>query len=441
VVAPAPANDNFANAINITTTSFTDTKDSSGATTQTNDPAPACSQIPGAPVTGIANTIWYKVVPSGSGTANIDTIGSSYDTVLSVWSGTSQTALTAVPNGCNDDINPGIVLQSQIQNLTLNAGTTYYIMASSFGALDPNPVAFGGKSVLNFSFTGTIGSGGSFTLTATNATVNTVGGAAGSMTTANSTINLTPSGGFNGAVVVTCPAAANLPPGVTCSALTIPAGSTSGMLPINVLNPSSSLSAMSAPATQNLWAANMPMKHRGGNGWWTLSAGTGFAAILLLFLPGRKRYRAALGLGLVCVLSFTLGCNGGYGGGGGNKATTTTTISVTSSTKAAQNANVAFLISVSSTGTAANGLVQLFDGVNSLGPATYVVNGALTINNSGLALGTHAISAQYMGDANTKASQTNGALNITVTGTTPPITITGTSGSTTATNTMTITIN
>jgi len=83
---------------------------------------------------GRANTIWYKVLPTGTGTANIDTIGSSYDTVLSVWSGTSQTALTAVPNGCNDDINFSIVLQSQIQNLTLNAGTTYYIMVSSFGA-------------------------------------------------------------------------------------------------------------------------------------------------------------------------------------------------------------------------------------------------------------------------------------------------------------------
>jgi len=196
---------------------------------------------------------------------------------------------------------------------------------------------------------------------------------------------------------------------------------------------------MSAPATQNLWAANStPTKRRFGNGWWTLSAGTGFAAILLLFLPGRKRYRVALGLGLVCVLSFTLGCNGGYGGGGGT-VPTTTTISVTS-TKAALNANVAFSISVTSTGTAANGLVQLFDGVNSLGPATYVVNGAITISNAGLALGTHAISAHYMGDTHTMASN-SGALNMTITGTTPPITITGTSGSTTATNTMTITIN
>src|SRR5260370_628694 len=159
-----------------------------------NDPIPACSQIAGAPVTGTVNTIWYKVLPTGSGTANIDTIGSSYDTVLSVWSGTSQTALTAV--ACNDDINPGIVIVSQLTNVPLNAGTTYFIVVSSFGALDPNPVAFGGKSVLNFSFSGTIGGGttGSFTLTATAATVTTTAGAAGTMRSKTSTITVTPSG-------------------------------------------------------------------------------------------------------------------------------------------------------------------------------------------------------------------------------------------------------
>src|SRR5258708_24680728 len=171
VVAPAPANDNFASPINITATSFTDTKDSSGATTQTADPTPQCAQNAQIPfIPGLSNTIWYQVVPTGSGTANIDTIGSSYDSVLSVWSGTSLTALTAV--ACNDDINPRIVDVSQLANVPLNAGTTYYILVSSFGALDPNPVAFGGKSVLNFSFTCTISSGtGSFPLTGGSRTI------------------------------------------------------------------------------------------------------------------------------------------------------------------------------------------------------------------------------------------------------------------------------
>ena len=306
------------------------------------------------------------------------------------------------------------------------------------GATNGNVVVtVGGVASNGMSFTVT--SGGTFTLAASNVTVPTVAGAAGTMTTANSTITLTPSGGFAGAVIVTCPATANLPPGVTCSPLTIPSGSTSGMLPINVLNPSSSLTAMVAPATQTLRATSTPVNRHDSNGWWTLSAGTGFASLLLLFLPGRKRYRAALGLGLVCVLSITLGC-GGYsgGGGGGGPVATTTKITVTS-TKAASGVNISFAIAVSAS-VAANAQVQLFDGSTALGTAVTVSNGSATIMNGSLPVGTHAISAHYLGDTYTQASQ-SGALNVTITGTTPPITITGTSGSTTASKTMTVAVN
>src|SRR3989454_12378147 len=230
---------------------------------------PSCSQVPGTPViTGRANTIWYKVVPTGSGTANIDTMGSSYDSVLSVWSGTSQTALTAV--ACNDDINPGIVTVSQLTNVALNAGTTYYIMVSSFGALDPDPLAFGGKSVLNFSFTGTIGSGstGSFTIAGT--AVTATAGASGP-----STITVTPTGGFTGNVNVTCPAA-GLPAGVTCmpNPLAINVTGTAavtGSLTVAVAAPSMGLSASAAPVQQKLMAAGM-IPSRGGKGWLALGA-------------------------------------------------------------------------------------------------------------------------------------------------------------------------
>src|SRR5207245_3107764 len=154
---------------------------SSGATTETGDPTPACAQSANIPfVTGRSNTIWYKIVPTGSGTANIDTMGSSYDSVLSVWSGTSQTALTAV--ACNDDINPGIVTVSQLTNVALNAGTTYYIMVSSFGALYPDPLAFGGKSVLNFSFTGTLANNPVPSIATLSPTSATAGGAAFTLT-------------------------------------------------------------------------------------------------------------------------------------------------------------------------------------------------------------------------------------------------------------------
>lgn len=414
VVAPAPANDSFANAISITSTTFTDTKDSSGATAQTSDPVPPCSQAAGFPTTGNVNTIWYKVAPTGTGLANIDTIGSSYDSVLSVWTGTSG-ALTAVTNGCNDDINPGIVTQSQITNLTLNAGTTYFIMVSSFGALDPNPVAFGGKSVLNFSFSGTIGGGttGSFTVGGSDVTV-----AAGS--NATSTITVTPTGGFTGSVSVTCPAA-NLPPGVTCSPNPLAINVTSASpvannLTIAVAAPSSTTSASVLPADRTVqWAGLAPITG-GGKGLRGLGAIAGFAAILLVLLPGRKRYRAALALGLVCVLSFTLGCSGGYGGGGG-PSPTTTKISVTS-TKAASGTSVAFTVTVTSTGSRTpTGSVQLYDGTATLGTAGTLASGSATINVSTLSVGTHAISAHYLADTYSTASQ-SGVLNIAITGTT-----------------------
>ena len=417
IVAPAPTNDNFAGAISITTTSFTDTKDSSGATTETNDPTPACAQSAQIPfVTGRSNTIWYKVVPTGSGTANIDTIGSSYDSVLSVWSGTSQTALTAVPNGCNDDINPGIVTVSQLTNVALNAGTTYFIMVSSFGRADPNPIAFGGKSVLNFTFSGSICSGTcGFTIAGTAATASA--GASGT-----STVTVTPTGGFTGNVNVTCPTT-GLPPGVTC---------TPNPLAINVTGAAAVTGALTvsvdAPSGQNSTASVMPLvgetyaagvvPTRGGKTWWTLSAGSGLAALFLLFAPGRKRYRAALVLGLVSVLSFTLGCNSYNGGGGGSgPVATITKITVTSATKAAAGGTFTFTATV--TGGTPTDQVQLLDGGVATGNPVTVTGGTATLTAGALnTVGTHSITAHYAGDATYTQGSTSGALKVTVTGST-----------------------
>ncbi len=260
------------------------------------------------------------------------------------------------------------------------------------------------------------------TITVTSTGSFTVGGSAVTATagaSGTSTITVTPTGGFTGNVNVTCPAT-GLPAGVTCSpnplAINV-TGTTAvtGSLTVAVAAPSTSLSASAAPVQQKLMAAGM-IPSRGGKGWLALGAGAGLGALILLVLPGRKRFRAALGLGLVCVLGFSLGCNSYGGGGGGGLATTTTKITVTS-TKVAQGTNIAFSIAVTSTGTAANGQVQLFDGTSTLGSSVTVSNGSAMISNAGLLPGTHAISAHYLGDTYTQASQ-SGALNVAVTGTT-----------------------
>ncbi|HEY2547843.1 MAG TPA: protease pro-enzyme activation domain-containing protein, partial [Candidatus Acidoferrum sp.] len=173
-----------------------------------------------------------------------------------------------------------------------------------------------------FTITGGTASG-NFTVAETAVTLSSATGA-GVMSTVTVT---SPSGGFAGPVAV-MPSTST--PGVTCtpSPLNINATAASavtGQLTCSVLATSSTLTAANAPQSLMLEAKTNTPPAR-GNGWWTLSAGTGFAALFLLFIPGgRKRYRAALGLGLVCVLSFTLGC----GGGGSTTPPPTLTTTVT----------------------------------------------------------------------------------------------------------------
>lgn len=242
--------------------------------------------------------------------------------------------------------------------------------------------------------------------------------AAGSSGT--SSLTVTPVGPFTGNVVVTASA---LPPGVTCpsSPLTISVTGTtaSGTFNCQVAAPSMSLSAANLSHSQVLDANAAPLREddkANDKGWWTLSAGTGFAAVFLLFLPGRKRYRLALGLGLVCLVSFTLGCGGGSGGGGGGVPLMATVTQMTvSADKVASG--TAFTFSVSVTGGNPAGSVQLLDNGVTIGTAATVSGGKATPTALPLSVGTHSISAHYSGDVNTQASQ-SGALNLTVTGNT-----------------------
>jgi hypothetical protein len=213
------------------------------------------------------------------------------------------------------------------------------------------------------------------------------------------------------------------------------AAAATAQLTVNVAAPSTTLTASAAPLEHTLYASGV-MPSGGSKGRWTLSAGTGLAAILLLFLPGRKRYRTALGLGLVCVLSFALGCGGG---GGGGPVATVTQLTVTAPTKVASGAGNTFAFTVSVTGGTPTGQVQLFDGSTALGTAATVSGGSASITSNGLPVGTHAISAHYLGTASTLASQ-SGSLNVTVTGTTT-FAITATPAASNGSPTVSITIN
>ena len=296
VVAPPPANDNFASAITVTSPSFSNTKDSSGATTEAADPTPACSQNPliPPPATGRSNTIWYKFVPTSNGMANLDTIGSSYDSVLSVWSGTSQTALS--PVACNDDINPGIVTQSQLTGVSLSGGTTYFIMVSSFGQADPNPDAFGGKTVFNFSFTPSP----DFTLTPQAPTSMTVN----SGSPATYTVAIAGTNGFSGNVSVSCALSAA---STTCSAN-----------PASVASGSSTTITVSTTAHQLLPPIRSPRRFGPVQRVAPTILLMCLALALLAAVIRTRRQRLAAFVPLAGVVIFlvlqAIGCSGGGGG-------------------------------------------------------------------------------------------------------------------------------
>ena len=228
-----------------------------------------------------------------------------------------------------------------------------------------------------------------------------------------------------------------LPPGVSCTPnpLTIAISGTAPVtagLTVMVAGPSTTLSASRISDQHPLYAAAIAIPPTNSNGthlmtvhlttWWSLSAVSGVASVLLLFFPGlrpRNQLRSALGLGLVCVLSFTLGCGGGSsssGGGGGTQVASHTSLTVTNA-KQASNNNFAFNVTVTSSGASPTGQVQLFDGSTALGLPVPISNGTASINTGLAAVGTHGVSAHYLGNATTLASA-SGAINLTVTGAT-----------------------
>jgi len=322
-----------------------------------------------------------------------------------------------------------------VQVPAANLATAQVITVNAF-----NPQPGGGPDINATSPTLTVtAAGSSFTVGGTAATVTAGGTGSGS-----STITITPTGGFTSTgVAITCGAL----PGVTCSALSIPvpnANAAMGTLTVNVTAPSSSMTAMTTPATQDLRATSAPLNRGGGKGWWTLSAGTGLAGIVLLLLPGRKRYRAAMGLGLICMVSFAIGCGSSTSSGGGGPVATTTHLTV-STTKLKTTDTLT--VSATVTGGTPAASVQFFVDGAAAGTAAPVTGGTtgnimLTAANAPplfQLIGTHTLSAHYLGDANTQASN-SGTLNITITGTTQ-LAITANPASSNANPTISLTIN
>jgi hypothetical protein len=106
-----PANNDFANATVLTGSSPTTTGSNVGATRESGEPNFAGN--------GGGASVWWSWTAPSSGTATISLAGSSFDTILGVYIGTSVSALTLVAQ--NDDYTG---LQSAV-TFTATAGTTF----------------------------------------------------------------------------------------------------------------------------------------------------------------------------------------------------------------------------------------------------------------------------------------------------------------------------
>jgi Icc-related predicted phosphoesterase len=137
-VTPVAAlnNDKFSDAINITKFPFTAIQSTVNATVDANEVSPDCA------ISGSGSSVWYKYTPSSNQMVVFDTFDSDYNTVLSVWTGSTQ-PLTQV--ACNDNIG---AQQSQVI-LNLTAGTSYFVNVG--GVLSNGVVAESGNLVLHLS--------------------------------------------------------------------------------------------------------------------------------------------------------------------------------------------------------------------------------------------------------------------------------------------------
>jgi hypothetical protein len=141
-----PANDNFANAWTLTGTSIT----TNGNSGQVNAGIPNATKEPGEPNhAGFpgGRSVWFNWTAPTNVTVRIDTIGSAFNTLLAVYTGTAVNALTVIAQ--NDDVGGGGQQGNRSRvEFPAVAGTTYRIAIDGRGGFTgQNPAS--GPYVLN----------------------------------------------------------------------------------------------------------------------------------------------------------------------------------------------------------------------------------------------------------------------------------------------------
>ncbi|MFQ5516564.1 MAG: S8 family serine peptidase [Acidimicrobiia bacterium] len=144
--ATPPVNDDVVDAVTVGIPSTT-VSSNNYATTEVGETTLCPDPVNGDSTYGA--TVWYRVQPPSDASLVVDTRGSAFDTVLGVYSGTVG-SLTQV--GCNDDIDFGVDLDSEV-SFPATAGSSYWIQVGGYGATSEE-----GQLTLNIAAVG-----GSFT--------------------------------------------------------------------------------------------------------------------------------------------------------------------------------------------------------------------------------------------------------------------------------------
>ena len=102
--------------------SFVDETSTLNATIETGEPTPECATRFGA-------SVWYSWTAPLNGTLSLSSVGSTFDTVIGVYSGDSVDALIGL--ACNDDSVPDVNVFSEL-SFDATLGTTYHIQVGGW---------------------------------------------------------------------------------------------------------------------------------------------------------------------------------------------------------------------------------------------------------------------------------------------------------------------
>ncbi len=130
-----PANDNFADATQISTLPFSASLDVVAATTETNERESSCSFGP------TLNTVWYRYTPAADTYVMADTAGTTMSNVLAVYQGPAVNNLTQIACGWPYASHPAELA------FLAKAGQTYYLQAGGVGFSDSGQPSEAGQTL------------------------------------------------------------------------------------------------------------------------------------------------------------------------------------------------------------------------------------------------------------------------------------------------------